>query len=320
MEIAHEWGDYHFALALKRAFVKHGHAVRIDILPDWETTRGFGDDIVLVLRGLSQYVPKPEHINIMWNISHPDKVSEQEYEQYEHVFIASSRYAEQLRKTVKPPVSALLQCTDPNLFYPDATNGVPAEPVLFVGNSRKQLRTIVKDALAADLPLAIYGTLWEGLVPSRYVKGTHIENTELRRYYSTCKVLLNDHWPSMREQGFVSNRIFDAGACGTLVVTDEVADMEAVFGDTVVPYHDASDLKRVVDHFVEDEGARREKGERLREIVLRDHTFDHRVATILQVIEEIDRRKRFAAVGARTAMRSVVDVLGEYEKVLTNSE
>jgi spore maturation protein CgeB/GT2 family glycosyltransferase len=313
MEVAQEWGDYHFALALKRALVKHGHAVRIDILPDWDTPRGFGDDVVLVLRGLSQYVPKPEHINIIWNISHPDKVSEQEYEQYDHVFIASRQYADHLRKTVKTPVSALLQCTDPNLFYPDAATGVPAEPVLFVGNSRKQLRTIVKDALAADLPLAIYGTLWEGLVPPRYVKGTHIENTELRRYYSTCKVLLNDHWPLMREQGFISNRIFDAGACGTLVVTDEVIGLETVFGDTVVAYRDATDLKRVVDHFGEDEGARREKGERLREIVLRDHTFDHRAATILEVITEIDRRKRFAAVGATTGGRSVVEVSGEYE-------
>lgn len=319
MEVAQEWGDYHFALALKRALVKQGHAARIDILPDWDTPRGFGDDIVLVLRGLSQYVPKPEHINIIWNISHPDKVSEQEYEQYDHVFIASRQYADQLRKTVKTPVSALLQCTDPNLFYPDAGNGVPAEPVLFVGNSRKQLRTIVKDALAVNLPLAIYGTLWDGLVPPHYVKGTHIENTELRRYYSTCKVLLNDHWPSMREQGFISNRIFDAGACGTLVVTDEVIGLEAIFGDTVVSYRDATDLKRVVDHFVEDESARREKGERLREIVLRDHTFDHRAATILEVIAEIDRRKRFPVVGATTGGRSVVDVSGECETIGNNA-
>ena len=274
MEIAHEWGDYHFALALKRALVKHGHSVRIDILPDWDTALGFGDDVVLVLRGLNQYVPKPEQINIMWNISHPDKVSVQEYEQYDHVFIASRQYADQLRKTLKIPVSVLLQCTDPNLFYPDTANGVPEEPVLFVGNSRQQLRTIVKDALTADLPVAIYGAMWEGYRTGQYIKETHIENIELRRYYSKCKVLLNDHWPSMREQGFISNRIFDAGACGTLVVSDEVADMEAIFGDAVVSYRDATDLKRAVDHFVKDDVARREKGERLREVVLRKHTFD----------------------------------------------
>lgn len=305
MEVAQEWGDYHFALALRRAFVKHGHAVRIDILPDWDSPQGFGDDVVLVLRGLSQYVPKPEHINILWNISHPDQVQAQEYEQYDHVYIASHQYAEQLRTLVKVPVSPLLQCTDPALFYPDVANGIPINPILFVGNSRKQLRTIVKDAMAANIPLAIYGTLWDGLVPRRYVMGTHIENTELHRYYSTCKVLLNDHWPSMREQGFISNRLFDAGACGTLVVTDAVEGLEPVFGDAVVVYRDAADLKRVVDHFVKDEGARREKGERAREIVLRDHTFDHRAATILGMIAEIDRRKRFAAVGTTTAKQDI---------------
>jgi spore maturation protein CgeB len=128
-------------------------------------------------------------------------------------------------------------------------------------------------------------------------------------------VLLNDHWPSMREQGFISNRIFDAGACGALVVTDEVADLEAVFGDAVVAYREATDLKRVVNHFVKDAVARREKGGRLREIVLRDHTFDHRVAIILQAIEEIDRGKRFAAVGAKTGARSVVETPSRVEQV-----
>ena len=39
---------------------------------------GDGDarcDSVLVLRGLSRYQPKPQHFNMMWNISHPDDVT-----------------------------------------------------------------------------------------------------------------------------------------------------------------------------------------------------------------------------------------------------
>jgi len=148
-EVAPEGGDYHFALALKRALVKQGHAVRIDILPEWDTSRGFGDDVVLVLRGLSQYVPKPEHINIMWNISHPDTVSPEEYEQYEHVFVASSHYAELFRNTVKTPISTLLQCSDPILFYVDAEKWVATMlEVIAALDQRKRFTT-------EGLPLAL---------------------------------------------------------------------------------------------------------------------------------------------------------------------
>lgn len=292
-QVAHEWGDYHFALALKRSLVKEGHSVRIDLLCNWDTPLGFGDDVVLVLRGLSRYKPKPYHINLMWNISHPDKVKPEEYDQYDHVFIASSIYVEKLQKEVRCPVSALLQCTDPSLFYPEAPNGVPAHGLLFVGNSRKQFRAVVKDALEAKLPIAVYGSRWEGLIPSDYIKGVHIPNTELRRYYSSCKILLNDHWPTMRERGFISNRIFDAAACGSFIISDEVSGAAEIFGDALVTFKNSADLKRKVEQFAPREEERKTYGEKLREIVLTGHTFDHRAGTILQTVSLLDECEGF---------------------------
>lgn len=304
LEELHEWGDYHFACALKRALVKHGHAVRIDILPDWYTPQGFGDDAVIVLRGLSQYTPDPAHINLMWNISHPDKVTADEYNLYDHVFVASSLYAEELARRVTAPVSCLLQCTDPQLFYPDPDVETPEEAVLFVGNSRKQFRPIVKDALAAGLPLAVYGTRWEKIIPPQSIRGTHIPNTELRRHYSKCKVLLNDHWPSMREAGFLSNRLFDAGACGAFIISDHIEGAKDLFGDALIMYRDAQELKQLVNEFLADEKKRKHYGEQLRDLVTREHTFAHRAAMIMQVLESLDKKKRFTH--ERQSRRSVV--------------
>jgi len=289
---AEQWGDYHFALGLKRAFVTDGHAVRIDLMPDWETPLGFADDVVIVLRGLSRYVPKPEHINIMWNISHPDTILAEEYEAYDHVFVASQIYAEELQAAINTPVTALLQCTDTGLFYPDVREDVPVHDVLFVGNSRKQDRKIVKDAIAGDLSLGVYGSLWEGLIPEKYIKGTYIENKELRCFYSRCKILLNDHWPSMGGKGFISNRIFDAGACGTCIVSDNASGMEALFGDAVTTYQNASELKNIVSDLLVNEHKRRACGEKLREIVRQNHTFEKRALEILDIIKDMDRQKR----------------------------
>ena len=100
----------------------------------------------------------------------------------------------------------------------------PASAVLFVGNSRRQLRPVVRDALTAGLPLAVYGDLWSGLVPDEMVHGRSIPNDQLAAAYRSAGVVLNDHHDAMRADGFVSNRLFDAVASGARVVTDPILD------------------------------------------------------------------------------------------------
>ena len=51
--------------------------------------------------------------------------------------------------------------------------------------------------------------------------------------YAGHLLLLNDHWDSMRIDGFPSNRLFDGSAVGTPVRTDPVAGLSEVFGDAI---------------------------------------------------------------------------------------
>jgi hypothetical protein len=106
---APHWGDYHFAQSLGRCFAAKGHSFRIDCLDEWERPECFGDDVVIVLRGLSRYRPKPGQINLMWNISHPDKIEDDEYEEFDHVFVASQTDAEELSSRLRTSVSTLLE-------------------------------------------------------------------------------------------------------------------------------------------------------------------------------------------------------------------
>lgn len=290
---ANEWGDYHFAKALKRAFERQGHSVRIDILSEWENSQSYGDDVALVIRGLSQYQPKPDQINLMWNISHPDKVSLEEYEQYDHVFVASYSYAEELHKKVKVPVQTLLQCTDPELFYPDETGDEEVGEILFVGNSRKVYRQIVKDAVESGLKVDVYGTNWEPLLPPGYLKGEYIPNEILRRYYTRCGVLLNDHWDTMREKGFISNRLFDAGACGAMIISDEVPGLEIVFGDKITVYREAKELVSKVKECLQNSHHQTSNQLELAKYVRENHSFEQRVDEMLKVIEELNVQNMF---------------------------
>ncbi|QUH23768.1 glycosyltransferase [Methanobacterium alkalithermotolerans] len=246
-EEVEEWGDYHVARALKKELEKKGCEVTLQVLPEWEEDKNF--DVVLVLRGLSRYHPQEKHFNIMWNISHPDKVSVEEYSEYDHVFIASSYWASRISKLVDVPVEVMLQCTDHELFYPDYDEKY-AHDLLFVGNSRKVFRKILKDLLPSSYDLAVYGKGWEEFIDKEYIKGEHIPNNELRKAYSSCKILLNDHWDDMREKGFLSNRLFDGVACGAFIISDKVKGGEDVFGDRVVFYEGEEDLKNKIDEIL----------------------------------------------------------------------
>jgi O-antigen biosynthesis protein len=289
---AHKWGDYHFACSLKRALIQKGHAVRIDLLPDWNKPSSGEDDAVIVLRGLSRYEPRPESINIMWNISHTANISFDEYEAYDHVFIASALFADKLSSLINCPVSPLLQCTDAALFHEDHDiSDTPVHDVLFVGNSRKQRRSIVYAAMEAGIPMAIYGADWENMEPKEYVISKHIPNDDLFRYYSTSKIVLNDHWPFMKENGFISNRIFDAGACGACVVSDAATGLKKLFGDAVSVYHSPLELKNIIDHLLSDENERRRKGQELKKIVMENHLFSDRAEKILDVIWQLMKQK-----------------------------
>ena len=307
------WGDYHFACSLGRCLAEQGHSYRVDCLDEWDRPEAFGDDVVIALRGLSRYQPKPGQINVMWNISHPDKISDDEYEEYDHVFVASKLHADELAARLSTPVSELLQCTDPYLFYPDLNPAVPAEELLFVGNSRKQYRESVRFAVEAGFPLGVYGTLWAPFIPVDYIRAEYVDNSILRQYYSRCSILLNDHWPSMRGRGFISNRIFDGAAAGAFVLSDRVEGIDRLFGQELVTYDSAAGFRNRVQYYLTHPEERQEEAARLRSHVLSSHTFAHRAEAIIKQVKAIDRLKMdpqeielgTAAEGSRRKAESV---------------
>jgi O-antigen biosynthesis protein len=184
-DVKARWGDWHFACGLQRALQAYGARVRIDILPEWDCGLGVGDEVVIVLRGLSRYQPRPGALNLVWLISHPADVPEQELAEYNRVFVASRSYARRLAASLGDKVCELLQCTDPAVFHPADTIIPDLPTAIFVGNSRKVLRKVVDDAIAAGFDFAVCGGDWEHLIDKGHVLCDFIPNDELHRYYSS---------------------------------------------------------------------------------------------------------------------------------------
>ncbi|MEM9313172.1 MAG: glycosyltransferase [Pseudomonadota bacterium] len=284
-----DWGDTYFARTLARIFREQGLAARLDFLPEWRRPAAATDDVVLVLRGLSTYEPRPGQVNLMWNISHPDKVTDEEYEAYDHVFVASASHAAALSERLDVAVSPLLQCTDATVFDQDTrTAGDERRPPIFVGNTREQYRKGVRDAIAAELDIEVYGRGWRSLIPDTLIKGDHVPNAELPTYYERAGFVINDHWPSMAEHGFLSNRLFDAGLAGATVISDEVVGLADVFDDLVPTFRSYQSLATVAKALAdENEATRTERSNALQRRIRSQHTFEHRVKTIREVIDPL---------------------------------
>ncbi|MFB2550334.1 CgeB family protein [Ensifer soli] len=294
LRVAHEWGDYHFANSLRASFEKIGVAASVDTHDTWyDPTRDA--DVVIALRGRQPYQTDPSKINLMWLISHPDRVVDGEMDGYDHVYVASDVYARTLRLQGLPSVGVLHQATDHRFFHP--FDDIQRDrDCLFVGNSRREYRTMVRWCIERKLPLALYGGGWDGILPGEMVRAENIPNAELARHYASHLILLNDHWDTMRDSGFPSNRLFDGSGVGTPIITDAVGGLADVFGDTISVAHTVDDLEAIVADALSNPEPYLRRAEEARAIVLANHTFDHRAEEIRSFVEQ---HEKFALLQGR---------------------
>lgn len=286
---APQWGDYHFANSLSASFEGLGYQAGVDTNDVWYA-KANQEDVVITLRGRHRLQVDPGKINIMWLISHPDRIPDDEYADFDHIAVASDIYAAELRSRGLTQVSVLHQATDAGLFREDPA--IMRKPsCLFVGNSRREYRTMVRWCVESDLPFDLYGGGWDGILPPEMIRAPSIANHDLARFYAGHMLLLNDHWDSMRDNGFLSNRLFDGSAVGTPILTDPVEGLAEVFGDSISMAATIDDFANVARDCLANPAPYLERATRARDIVLGAHTFDHRALQLADLIDRLAAQK-----------------------------
>lgn len=296
------WGDVFFANDLAEAFRARGHVVFIDRLGEAVRPEGAAhDDVVIHLRGLHRTHAVPGAVNVLWVISHPDLVDDDELRAgFDVVFAASEPWARRKTSEAGLRVMPLLQSTNPRRFHPGPPDESLRSDVLFLGKSRNIFRPIVKDSIEIGADLGVYGDGWGQFIDAAYIRAEFLDNDRVSPAYRSARVVLNDHWDDMKREGFLSNRLFDAVGSGAVVVSDRVEGIEAVFGSAVVPYDSADELRGLlsIDHSWPSMGSRLRRVRALQ----RNHSFDARARTILSRLRRLYARRLLGAL--RTRIRS----------------
>jgi hypothetical protein len=268
------WGDYWVKSELIQALEALGVEV-VDRAPD----------VFLHLFGGPPKKPPPtSSINLLWVYSHPDRVTAEDLNPFDHVFCASRPFIRKLIGPGRPPVT----------FMPACTAKKPVETprlrdVVFLGNartSRKDGRAAVRDLMAAGLPFQVWGNGWENIVPPENHGGRYWPYDRIDSLYASARIVLTDHHRDMAREGFVSNKVFDILASGGLAVCQRNAGLADLFGSAVPQYRSVPELKRLVTYYLERDAERERLAWQGRSVALR-HTYRARAQRMVDVAARI---------------------------------
>jgi spore maturation protein CgeB len=133
-------------------------------------------------------------------------------------------------------------------------------------------------------PVEVYGNAgWQaaGFDHVQY-RGPVAYGPQSAAVYRSSRINLNITSPQLITA--VNQRVFDVSACCGFVITDERADNRELFGDTLVEYRSAKDLKEKVRYYLTHDADRKSLAEAARQVVLKHHTWEHRAQSILDCL------------------------------------
>lgn len=111
--------------------------------------------------------------------------------------------------------------------------------------------------------------------------------TDLPFFYPLSDI--NFNCTSAQMKGAVNQRVFDVPAAGAFVLTDWREQMDHLFepGREVVFYHEPDEVPDLLKHYLANPGQRARIAEAARKRVLAEHTYAHRLQTLIARMREV---------------------------------
>jgi spore maturation protein CgeB len=189
---------------------------------------------------------------------------------------------------------ALYCSVDPEHYYPDPVAG-PDRDLGYLGtySADRQptlTRLLLEPARAwLDGRFVIAGPQYPPTMaqPANVERITHLAPGEHRAFYNRLRFTLNVTRRDMVEAGYSpSVRLFEAGACGTPIISDAWPGLETILepGRDILLAHDAGEVLTYLRELSDEE--RRAVGARARERVLQAHTAVHRAIELEEYVRE----------------------------------
>lgn len=280
------WGDYWFGKELTEALSNKG-AVITNVNPK----------VIIHCHGVPLDLSRYPAYKILWIHSHPDLIKAETLRQYDHIFSLSPSFIPTIKRfgrncepliggTSKAALQGRVELSDNIVFVGNGKNG----------KGRKIITDLVSLGGKWLDRLRVWGEGWEGILPSRCIRGLYFDNNELARLYASAMVVLNDHHEDMRREGFINPRILDVMASGGVVISDSFKGQQEILGHNFLTYESPEQLDMLLQLLFDNQQFR-EATTRLGSRLVRSYNFtkvaDELIEHILSIDEnDIDRRHK----------------------------
>lgn len=218
------------------------------------------------------------------------------------------------------PSECMLLAADPTVMRPFA-NITRDYGAIYIGAGGNMLE--YKPELynllvsAVQYGLRLHGNAWENVPVLRDVWQGGLPQLELARAYASAHVVLGSTIDAQSQYHMINNRIFEALACGALVVTKHAQELAAFGCEALLLTDDSHTLDSYMQQLaqwpVKEVERRRQAG---RDFVVSKHTWGHRVVQIIDFYHRLPTEHVLRRPTTNTS--SNAEVCGEVQCLRAN--
>jgi hypothetical protein len=288
-DLSHGRGDLYVALGLARGLSKAGWGV--SLWPTERMTEETPDDIAVAIMMVESFVPGLVHERthvIAWVRNWTDAWADLPYlDRFSQIWCSSKASAQRMSEVYDGPVHVVPLGTDTELFHRrdvERTDEV-ATTANYWGVPRgltEALSTLSRTARVT----------WFG-ANSKYLQldapvdhRDSIDYFSLPWVYSQWTIVVDDVIEAAAVYGNQNSRLFDALACGAMVVGNEARGLADLGLGDIAVYEDAADLGGIVGRILEDPARTATRAQRLAELVGTRHSYDQRAAEATPLLDQ----------------------------------
>jgi len=297
-------GEKYLADDMQKEFTKQGFNAKMYSLEETYSNRNFLEGFALYLRPLPELRRDDFH-----KIYDKDKIAVlyetftydlNEVKNADIIFTGSLKKHKEYKK-LGINSHFLPQFTRTDKFYPSVKQEYKSK-VIFIGNQWNGLdtRPLINMIKNTGLEVDIYGNGYDDVLTGEYAKlwkAKQVLPDELKYYYSSADIVLNDTRPDMIDAGFISNRIFDVSACKGFIISDYIPEIAEIYGDTIPMYKNEEELKQIVEYYLAHPEERKEKAEQAYEITLKNYTAEKIIAQMAEKLQQYQQQRNLKGRG-----------------------
>ena len=289
-------GDYFTALELGEGLKKFGW--EISFLP--RNGKGYwyevDVEVDVIISMLDNFDPRRirssnnELIKIAWPRNWFDRwVSNPGFKNYNMVLAPSKIALEYIEKRSEKKPTLFPIATNPLRFNDNIT--LKKEYLCdycFTGSYWNDPREIMEMLEPDKIPyeFKLFGKNWEKIDKfKKYYQG-FISYSNMPKVYASTKIVIDDANKATKKYGAVNSRVFDALACGTLVLTNGKKGAEDTFKGKLPVFNTKIELNNLIEYYLSNEDERITKIKELQKFVLLNHTYGNRADTLKEKLEQ----------------------------------